>query len=195
MPRANPRQPTAFSFQQQTYQIPQPIVLVGTMGAGKSSIGRRLAKRLGLPFFDSDLEIEAAAGCSIVDFFERFGEAAFREGEAKIISRMIDEKPICVLATGGGAMKTESLRHKVYASTISIWMRADIDTLVKRVTRRNHRPLLNSGDPREILSNISKDDELIYSQANVIIDSHADAVNATVENTLQALCHFLQDAT
>lgn len=175
----------------ETFWIDRPLVLVGTMGAGKTSIGRRLAKKLALPFFDSDAEFEAAAGCSIIDYFDRFGESAFRAGEAKIIGRMIDENPIGVIATGGGALKTTSVREKIYHSAITLWMRADLDTLVKRVSRRNTRPLLNRGDPREILSHFSQDEAILYSNVDVTINSHADAVMATVNAALEELYHFL----
>lgn len=179
------------TIQQRSFILDRPIVLVGTMGAGKTSIGRRLAKKLSLPFFDSDLEIEAASGCTIIDFFERYGEQAFREGEAKIITRLVQEKPIGVIATGGGALKNETLRTTINASALTIWIRADIDTLVRRVARRNNRPLLNKGDPRQVLSRFSEDEALIYRDVDIAVNSHTDAVHGTVEATLSALFHFL----
>src|SRR5712671_3772241 len=122
------------------------IVLIGMMGAGKSTIGRRLATRLRLPFTDADTEIEAAAGMSIPDIFETRGEAQFRDGEARVIARLLDYGPI-VLATGGGAFMREETRDRIRAKSISIWLRADADVIMRRVRRRADRPLLQTADP------------------------------------------------
>ena len=122
------------------------IVLVGMMGAGKSTIGRRLATRLRLPFTDADTEIEAAAGMSIPDIFESHGEPHFRDGEARVIARLLDHGPI-VLATGGGAFMREETRDRIRAKAISIWLQADADVIMRRVRRRADRPLLQTADP------------------------------------------------
>src|SRR5215472_3510211 len=132
------------------WQSDRPVVLVGLMGAGKSSIGRRLAQRLDLPFVDADKEIETAAGCTIEEIFERFGEAAFRDGERRVILRLLDQPPH-VLATGGGAFMDAAVRTRVREVATSVWLHADIELLLKRVSRRSNRPLLKGGDPRAVL--------------------------------------------
>ena len=122
------------------------VVLVGMMGAGKSTIGRRLAVRLGLPFFDADVEIEAAAGMSIPDIFETRGEPDFREGEARVIARLLDSGP-AVIAPGGGALMRKETRDRIRDKAVSIWLKADVDIIMRRVKRRSDRPLLRNADP------------------------------------------------
>ncbi len=158
----------------------ESIVMVGLMGAGKTSIGRRLAARLGLPFVDADDEIEAAAGSSIDDIFERLGEASFRDGERRVIARLLDGPPI-VLATGGGAFLDAETRERIATKGISVWLRADIDTLVRRTSRRNNRPLLKNGEPKEILTRLMKQRHPIYQLADIVVDSF----DAPAEETLQ----------
>ena len=136
-----------------TRRLEKSVVLVGMMGAGKSWVGRRLAARLGVPFIDADAEIEAAAGCSIEDIFELHGESEFREGERRVIARLLDGPP-SVLATGGGAFMNSETRDKIRQCATSVWLRTDIETLLKRVARRNDRPLLKDGNPREILERL-----------------------------------------
>jgi shikimate kinase len=162
------------------------IVMVGLMGAGKTSIGRRLAARVGLPFVDADEEIEAAAGSSIEDIFERLGEASFRDGERRVIARLLDGPPI-VLATGGGAFMDPQTRERIAAKAISVWLRADLDTLVRRTSRRNDRPLLKDGDPREILARLMDQRYPIYQQADIVVDSVDAPADETVQNVLDAL--------
>jgi shikimate kinase len=162
------------------------IVMVGLMGAGKTSIGRRLAARVGLPFVDADEEIEAAAGSSIEDIFERLGEASFRDGERRVIARLLDGPPI-VLATGGGAFMDPQTRERIAAKAISVWLRADLDTLVRRTSRRNDRPLLKDGDPREILARLMDRRYPIYQQADIVVDSVDAPADETVQNVLDAL--------
>jgi len=145
-------------------------VLVGLMGVGKSAVGRRLAKRLDLPFVDADAEIEAAAGSSISDFFEQHGEAAFRDGERKVIARLLDGEPR-VLATGGGAFMDPETRALVKSRGISIWLNANLETLVERVSRRNNRPLLKNGDARKILSELMAVRNPIYAEADIAVES------------------------
>ncbi|MEC9367455.1 MAG: shikimate kinase, partial [Pseudomonadota bacterium] len=125
------------------------VVLIGLMGAGKTAVGRRLASQLALPFVDADNEIERAAGKSISEIFADHGEAYFRDGERKVIARLLDNGPH-VLATGGGAYMNEETRRNVSRSGISVWLRAELPVLMERVSRRENRPLLKSGDPREI---------------------------------------------
>jgi len=146
------------------------LVLVGLMGSGKTTIGRRLAARLDVPFVDADDEVERAAGCSIEDMFEVHGEATFREGEMRVIARLLEGQP-GVMATGGGAFMNEETREKIMESGISIWLRADLDVLVRRCGRRDDRPLLKGGDMRETLENLIDQRYPIYGKANIIVDT------------------------
>ena len=162
------------------------IVLVGLMGAGKSSIGRRLALRLDLPFVDADKEIESAAGCTIEEIFERFGEAAFRDGERRVILRLLDQPPH-VLATGGGAFMDPVLRERIRAVATSVWLHADIDLLLKRVGRRNNRPLLKAADPRAVLVRLMEQRHPVYAEADIRIDSADGPPEQTVQKVIDAL--------
>jgi shikimate kinase len=150
------------------------------MGAGKSSIGRRLAQRLGLPFVDADKEIEAAAGCTIEEIFERFGESAFRDGERRVILRLLDGTPH-VLATGGGAFMDPLIRERVRAGAISLWLKADIELLLKRVSRRSNRPLLKADDPRAVLERLISVRYPVYAEA----DLHVESLDGPPEQTVQ----------
>ncbi len=165
------------------------LVLVGLMGAGKSSIGRRLAQRLDLPFVDADKEIEAAAGCTIEEIFERFGEAAFRDGERRVILRLLDG-PVHVLATGGGAFMDPQIRERVRDVAISVWLHADIDLLLKRVSRRNNRPLLKTDDPRAVLERLIAQRYPVYAEADLRIDSADGPPEITVQKLIEALQEF-----
>jgi shikimate kinase len=167
-------------------RLDRSIVLVGLMGAGKTSIGKRLAARLDLPFVDADQEIERAAGCTIEDYFARFGEAAFREGERRVIARLLDESPR-VIATGGGAFMDASTRAAVALRGCSIWLRADLDTLHKRVRRRNNRPLLKQGDAREVLAALMERRHPLYAEADIVVESREGPHEAVVEDVVRAL--------
>jgi shikimate kinase len=162
------------------------IVLVGLMGAGKSKVGRRLALRLGLPFSDSDPEIEAAAGETIEEIFANRGEQIFRDGERRVIARLLAQ-PVHVLATGGGAFMDPMTRALIGRLGVSLWLRADLDTLVARVLRRNDRPLLKRGDPREILARLIERRHPIYAEANLTVDSGAGSPEVTVNRVIAAL--------
>jgi shikimate kinase len=170
--------------------VPRTIVLVGLMGAGKSCIGRRLAARLGLEFVDADAEIEAAAGCSIEEIFERHGEAAFRDGERRVIARLLKE-PVCVLATGGGSFLDPETRAAIGERAISVWLRADLDLLLKRTGRRDNRPLLKRGDPRAILERLIAERYPVYEEADVTVDSTDGPPEVTLDRVLSALSEFL----
>src|SRR6478672_11257790 len=147
----------------------RPIVLVGMMGAGKSTVGRRLAARLRLPFFDADVEIEAAAGMSIPDIFLAHGEPYFRDGEARVIARLLDSGP-AVLATGGGAFtEREETRKRISDKAVSIWLKADIDVIMKRVRRRADRPLLQTTDPVATVNRLLEAREPVYQGADLTI--------------------------
>lgn len=172
------------------FRVTKTIALVGLMGAGKSSIGRRLAQRLGLPFIDADSEIEAAADATIEEIFQRHGEAAFRDGERRVIARILDS-PIHVLATGGGAFMDASTRALLRARAVTLWLRADIELMLARVGRRGNRPLLKSGDPRAVLEQLMQQRYPIYAQADITVDSVDGPPEATVERVMAALAQHL----
>ena len=173
--------------------VERPLVLVGLMGAGKSCIGRRLAQRLQLPFVDADSEIEAAAGCSIVEIFERHGEAAFRNGERRVISRLLDGG-LQVIATGGGAYMNEQTRAAINARAHCLWLRADLEILLRRTGRRDNRPLLKTGDPRVILQRLMDERYPVYAQAAMTVESQDGPPELTVERAMQALKAHLAGA-
>ncbi len=162
------------------------IALVGLMGVGKTSVGRRLATALGLPFRDADLEIEAAAGRSIADIFAERGEAAFRDGERRVIARLLEE-PLHVLATGGGAFVQDETRALINARAISVWLKTDIEVLARRVARKNTRPLLIGRDPLEVLSALARDRYPFYGEAHVTVETGDASHGATVDAVLKAL--------
>lgn len=166
------------------------IVLVGLMGAGKSRVGRQLASQLGLEFVDADSEIEEAAGCTISEIFERFGEAAFRDGERRVMRRLLDG-PVRVLATGGGAFIDPATRAHVRERGISVWLRADLETLLARVGRRNNRPLLATGDQRAKLIQLIKERYPIYGEADIVVDSTDSPVRETVDKVIAGLESYL----
>lgn len=162
------------------------IVLVGLMGAGKSTVGRRLARRLGLPFVDSDEEIEKAAGRKIAEIFDRFGEPGFRDGERRVIARLIDGKPK-VIATGGGAFVDESTRALILDKCVAVWLDADIGTLAERVSRRDHRPLLQGKDPLPLLEELAEKRNPIYAEAHVHVRSRSVPHERAVGRIIEAL--------
>lgn len=149
---------------------PRSLVLVGMMGAGKSSIGRKLAQRLNLPFVDADTEIERAAGMSITDIFAKHGEPYFRAGEARVIARLLDGGPQ-VLATGGGAFMNPQSREAIRVKGVSVWLKADYDVLMKRIKRRNDRPMLKTDDPGETLRQLMQERDPVYTEADVTVHS------------------------
>jgi shikimate kinase len=156
------------------------------MGAGKSSIGRRLASRLKVPFRDADSEIEHAAGCSIAEIFARYGEHAFREGERKVIERLLTEPPH-VLATGGGAFIDPGTRARMKDCAVSVWIKAPVDVLLSRIQRKDDRPLLKTGDPREVMERLLKEREPVYAEADLTVSSENGPHAETVERIVTAL--------
>jgi shikimate kinase len=164
----------------------RPVVLVGLMGAGKTCVGKRLARRLGRRFADADDEIVRAAGCSIEEIFETMGEAAFRSGERRIIARLLDEGP-AVLATGGGAFIDAETRSRIRARAISVWLKAELDVLVHRTRGRPGRPLLKSGDPRATLAQLMSARYPIYAEADIIVETGDEPIDQTVNRILDAL--------
>src|SRR4051812_8533834 len=166
--------------------VDRPIVLVGLMGAGKTTVGRRLAQRLGLGFVDADEEIEAAAGMTIAEIFEKFGEPYFRDGERRVIARLIDGSPK-VIATGGGAFMNDRTRALILERATAIWLEADLETLVDRVRRRAPRPLLKDRDPREVRGDLARLRTPIYALAPIHVRSQPSPHDATVKAILKAL--------
>jgi shikimate kinase len=167
------------------------IALVGLMGVGKSSVGRRLASALNLPFRDADAEVEAAAGRSISDIFTDLGEAAFREGERRVIARLLDQPPH-VLATGGGAFMNPQTRELIKSRAVSVWLKADLDILARRVSRKDTRPLLAGKDPLEVLQAQADARYPAYGQADVIVETGDAAHHVTVEQVISALSDRLR---
>ena len=170
------------------------IVLVGMMGVGKSSIGRRLAARLAMPFVDADSEIEKAAGMSIPDIFARHGEPDFRSGEARVIARLLEAGPQ-VLATGGGAFMNEGTREAIKAKGVSIWLAAEFDVLIRRIAKRkNDRPMLQTADPAETLRQLLKLREPIYALADLTVHSRETPHDSLVGEIVAALAGHLKVA-
>ena len=162
------------------------IVLVGLMGAGKTTIGRRLAKRLGLPFHDSDEEIERAADHSIAEIFDRFGEASFRDGERRVLRRLVGGPPK-VIATGGGAFMDPETRALVLDKAIAVWLRAEVPTLAERATRRGRRPLLRDREPAEVLRALAEVRDPIYAEAQLHVSSDGVSHEQAVDEIVAAL--------
>jgi shikimate kinase len=168
------------------------VVLVGMMGAGKSSVGKRLARRLSLPFADADIEIESAAGMSIPDIFTHHGEPAFRDGERRVIARLLEGGPL-VLATGGGAFMNAETRARIAEHGLSVWLKADLDVLLRRVRRRDDRPLLKS-DPEATLTRLIDERNPVYAEAAVTVHSREVPHDTMVEEVVDALALHLDAA-
>jgi shikimate kinase len=162
------------------------IALVGLMGAGKTSVGRKLASSLGLPFRDADEEIEKAAGRSITDIFAEYGEAEFRDGERRVIARLLEDPPH-VLATGGGAFMNEETRGLIKARAVSVWLKVDLDTLSRRVGRKDTRPLLQGKDARAVLEELAAVRYPVYAEADITIESGDTPHHSTVDSIIKAL--------
>jgi shikimate kinase len=182
--------PDAAAIAELARRVDRPIVLVGMMGVGKSSVGKRLAQALGLPFVDADAEIEKAAKMAIPEIFEAFGEAGFRDGERRVIARLIDGSPR-VVATGGGAFCNEQTRRLILDQAIAVWLDSDVDTLVERVGRRDNRPLLKQGDPREILSRLKHERDPVYAEAPIHVVSNKGAHARTLARVLRGIEQWL----
>ncbi len=172
-------------------QIRTTIALIGMMGAGKTTIGRRLAKALHMPFKDADAEIERAAGMAVGELFERHGEESFRNGEAQVIERLLSGQPI-VLATGGGAVTHAQTRRLLKERALTVWLRADLDTLARRATRRPTRPLLKTDDPRGVIEKLLKDREPFYAAADIVIESQPGPHARTVDEMLAKIRHYTE---
>jgi shikimate kinase len=173
-------------------RIDRPIVLVGMMGVGKTSVGKRLAAALGSTFVDADEEIETAARMTIPEIFAQFGEAAFRDGERRVIARLIEQGGNhTVIATGGGAFSQAESRALILEKTISVWLDSDIDTLVERTARKNNRPLLQGGDRRETLTRLRAERQPDYAQAKIHVMSNDGPHTKTIDNVLKGIAEWL----
>jgi shikimate kinase len=170
------------------------IALVGLMGVGKSSVGRRLAAALDLPFRDADAEVELAAGRSISDIFADLGEPAFREGERRVIARLLEQPPH-VLATGGGAFANPDIRALIKSKAVSVWLKADLDVLARRVARKDTRPLLAGKNPIEVLQELADRRYPAYAEADVTVETGDAPHHVAVEQVLSALSAYLETQT
>ena len=171
-------------------RLDRPVVLVGLMGVGKSTVGRRLARRLGLPFVDSDSEIEEAVGLPWGELFERYGEEDYRDGERRLVARLIDGQ-VRVIATGGGVFVDPRTRQLLKDETITVWLDAPVDILHERTSRRDTRPLLKNGDPKETLERIARIEREAYAEAHIHVRSGKGAHKDVVEEIVRALDDFL----
>ena len=173
-------------------RIDRPIVLVGMMGVGKTSVGKRLAAALGSTFVDAVEAIETAARMTIPEIFEQYGEAAFRDGERRVIARLIEQGgKRSVIATGGGAISNPETRAQILERTIAVWLDSDIDTLVERTARKNNRPLLQNGDRRETLTRLHAEREGDYAQAHIHVMSDLGPQTRTVDTVLKGIAEWL----
>lgn len=164
------------------------ILLVGLMGSGKTSVGRRLAKKLNLPFVDGDQEIEKAAGLSLIDVLKCFGEEEYRAGEARVMKRLLQGEP-CVLASGGGSFVAEQTRRLAKEHAITVWLKADVNVLYNRTAGRKHRPFLEGDDShlRNKLEEYIKEEYPFYSEADIVVETKEEAVENTVLRVIEAL--------
>ena len=178
--------PEAAAEPAQAPSLRKSLVLVGLMGVGKTTVGRRVARALNLPFMDADAEIEAAAGRSVADIFAERGEAEFRTGERRVIARLLDGEPV-VLATGGGAFLNPETRALIRERAVSVWLKADLEVLVKRVKRRDTRPLLHGKDPAEVLQRLAAERYPIYAEADLVVETSNSPHDAAVHAVLRAL--------
>ncbi len=168
------------------------IVFVGLMGAGKTAIGRRVAASIGLPFADSDQEIEKASRMTVADLFEAYGEAEFRSLEQRVIARLLQESPR-VLSTGGGAFMNADTRAAIHRAGISVWLKADLDTLMARVMKKQTRPLLKTGNPREIMEKLMTARYPIYGEADVIVNTRDDRREIIADEVIAAIAAHLRE--
>ena len=188
-----PALPDAAALAQLTARLERPVVMVGLMGVGKSTVGKRLSQCLGTPFVDADDEVVKAAQMSIPEIFDRFGEGYFRDGERRVIARLIEEnagRP-AVIATGGGAFADDETRALILDRAIAVWLHADLDTLVSRVSRKNTRPLLTGRNPREVLGDLMDKRNPAYAQAPIHVISDAGPQSNGVARIIAALQEYL----
>lgn len=175
-----------------SFMPPKTIALVGLMGCGKTSIGRRLAKRLELPFSDSDQEVEVSAGCSMKEIFSVFGENEFKNGERRVIARLLDQPPQ-ILATGGSSILDQDTQKILKEKSITVWLNADIETLVTRVSRRNDRPLIKDGNQREVLEKLIEECYPVYQCSDIHVKTFDEATNTTVDRVISAISEYVKE--
>lgn len=174
-----------------SFMPPRTIALVGLMGCGKTSIGRRLAKKLELPFFDSDQEVEMAAGCSMKEIYSVFGEEAFKSGERRVIARLL-EQPVHILATGGSSILDDETRAILKEKSITVWLDADLETLITRVSRRNDRPLVQDNDPRQVIEGLIEVCYPVFAQSDLHVKTYDEATNTTVDRVIEAISEYVK---
>ena len=172
-------------------KLDKPIVIVGLMGAGKTSVGKLIAKKLTLPFIDSDTEIVKSAGCSVVDIFSIYGESEFRRVEDRVINRILADEKIKVLSTGEGAFIIDNVRKLTKENAITIWLKADLDLLVKRTSFKDTRPLLLNYDSSKILQKLIDERYPIYAKADITVETKDEPTYKTAQNVLKSLAKFL----
>lgn len=170
--------------------LDRPIVLIGMMGAGKSKLGRMLAKVLDIPFYDSDVEIEQSAGCSVSEIFEKLGEPAFRAAEARVFARLVGQG-VAVIASGGGAVMTPSVADLVFNQTLALWVRAELDVMVDRNSRHDNRPLLKGKDARQVLTDLMAVRYPVYSRAHMTVESQEGPATDTLYQAISAIADHL----
>ncbi|MDR0631609.1 MAG: shikimate kinase [Holosporales bacterium] len=175
-----------------SFMPPKTIALVGLMGCGKTSIGRRLAKKLELSFFDSDQEVEVSAGCSMKEIYAVFGEAAFKSGERRVIARLLDQPPH-ILATGGSSILDEETQVVLKEKSITVWLDADLETLVARVSRRNDRPFIRDGNQRDVLESLINTCYPVYERSDIHVKTYDEATNTTVDRVIFAVSEFVKE--
>jgi shikimate kinase len=174
--------------------LDKPIMMVGLMGAGKTSVGRMLARRLDIPFVDSDKEIEAAAGCSVVDIFSLYGEEEFRRVEERVLARLLSSPPyLKVISTGEGAFITSAVRKLALEKALTIWLKADLNLLVKRTNFRDTRPQLLNADPRKILSTLIAERYKIYAEADIVVETNDEHLSKTLAKTVAAIKKYQKE--
>lgn len=177
--------------QHKRLSISRSIILIGLMGAGKSRIGRDLATKFGFSFADADDEIVKAAGCSIADIFELYGEMAFRDLEERVILRLLNDK-VQIIATGGGAFMNAKIRKAISENGVSVWLKAGLNVLVERTSQRKNRPLLECGDPATILNKLMDERYPEYGKADIIVDTQNTSIDNTVNATANALIAYIK---
>ncbi len=187
----NPAMPSRPASPLVSFMPPKPVVLVGLMGCGKTSIGKRLAKRFDLPFCDSDQEVEASAGCSIGDVESLFGEGALQTGEYKVISRLLSQ-PVQVIATGCLSFTYEKTKDLIKEKSISVWLKADLETLLTRVTGRKDRPLLEVGNEEKVLTELMEKYYPIFEESDVCVQTYDEPANITVDRVIIAMSEFIK---
>lgn len=172
-------------------RLDRPVTLIGMMGVGKTRIGKKLAKAIDVPFYDSDHEIEHAAGMDIAEIFERFGEDYFRDGERRVLKRLIDGNKK-IISTGGGAILSDETAQRLWDETYSVWIRADVSVMIERTSRSDSRPLLKDNDPETVFNQLIEDRYPLYEKAHIHVESHNGPFEAVLNQTLEKLDGFLR---